>query len=134
MNRQRGFTLLEVLVAFVLLAAVLAVAFQIFSRGMSRASMLEERSQALAVAQSQLNVQGVEQTLKEGQTTGETEDRRYQWTVTIRKTDQGVEAGKPAPSIYSLYRIDVLVTWMGSDGRPQSLPLSTLGMWTTNQT
>jgi general secretion pathway protein I len=131
-RRQHGFTLLEVLVAFVLLAAVLSVAFQIFSTGLARAGLLEERSRALLIAQSQLNAAGVEQVLKEGQSGGESEDRRYQWTTTIRKTDDGIDASKPAPSSYSLFRIDVVVTWVGSDGRPQSLPLSTLGMWTTS--
>ena len=132
MIRQRGFTLIEVVIAFVLLAAVLSVTFRIFSTGIARASLLEERSQALAIAQSQLGAAGVESTLKEGQSSGESEDRRYQWTTTITRTDEGVEAGKPAPSAYSLYRIDVVVTWTGSDGRQMALPLSTLGVWTTN--
>lgn len=131
-RRERGFTLIEVLVAFVLLAAILSVAFQIFSTGLARAGLLEERSRALLIAQSQLNAAGVEQILKEGQSSGESEDRRYQWSTTIRKTDEGIDSSKPAPSTYSLYRIDVVVTWVGSDGRPQVLPLSTLGMWTSN--
>ncbi|HEX4782426.1 MAG TPA: type II secretion system protein [Usitatibacter sp.] len=132
MNRQRGFTLIEVVVAFVLLAAVLGVGFQIFSTGLARASQLEERSRALAIAQSQLGAAGVEDTLKEGETRGESEDRRYAWTTTITKSMDGVDSGKPAPSAYSLFRIDVVVTWTGSNGRPQALPLSTLGIWTTN--
>jgi len=132
MNRQRGFTLIEVVVAFVLLAAVLGVGFQIFSTGLSRTGALEERSRALAVAQSQLGAAGVEETLKEGTTSGESEDRRYQWTRTITKTTEGVDPSKPAPSAYALYRIDVVVTWTGSDGRPQALPLSTLGVWTAS--
>src|SRR5262249_30882947 len=123
---------LEVVVAFVLLAAVLGVSFRIFSAGIARASQLDERAKALVIAQSQLNAAGVEQTLKESQSSGESADGRYQWTVTIRKTDSGVDPGKPAPSVYSLYRIDVVVAWTGSDGRPQSLPLSTLGIWSTN--
>ena len=33
MNRQRGFTLIEVVVAFVLLAVILVMAFEVFSAG-----------------------------------------------------------------------------------------------------
>jgi general secretion pathway protein I len=132
MNRQRGFTLLEVVVAFVLLAAVLGVSFRIFSTGIARASQLDERAKALVIAQSQLDAAGVEQPLKENQSSGTSADGRYQWTVTIRKTDSGADPSKPAPSVYALYRIDVLVSWMGSDGRARSLPLSTLGIWTAN--
>jgi general secretion pathway protein I len=134
MNRRReaGFTLIEVVVAFVILAAVLGVGFQIFSTGLSRASQLQERSRALAIAQSQLGAAGVEDTLKEGQSRGTSEDRRYEWTTTITRTTEGIDPSKPAPSAYALYRIDVVVNWTGSDGRPQALPLSTLGVWTTN--
>jgi len=129
---QEGFTLIEVVVAFVILAAILGVSFRIFSTGIARAGMLEERSRALAIAQSQLGTAGVEQTLREGETRGESEDRVYQWTTTVTKTDEGLSPGKPAPSPYLLYRVDVVVTWTGSDGRPQALPLSTLGIWTAN--
>jgi len=129
---QGGFTLIEVVVAFVLLAAVLAVSFRIFSTGIARAGLLEERSQALAVAQSRLGMAGVEQTLKEGEERGESDDHRFQWTTTVTKTSEGVDTGKPAPSTYALYRIDVVVTWTGSDGRQMALPLSTLGVWTAS--
>ena len=64
MNRQRGFTLIEVVAAFVLLAVVLGMAFEVFSAGLARAGQLEDRSRALAIAQSQLALTGVEQVLK----------------------------------------------------------------------
>jgi general secretion pathway protein I len=130
MNRERGFTLIEVVVAFVLLALVMSTAFEIFSAGMARASGLEERSRALVIAQSRMATVGVEETLKEGESSGESEDRRYQWAVSVRRTGEGEESGKPAPSVYALYRIDVVVTWRGADSRDHSLALSTLGIWT----
>ena len=131
MNRHKGFTLIEVVVAFVLLTVVLVLAFEVFSAGLARASELENRSRALAIAQSLLATSGIEQQLKEGESRGESEDRRFQWVVHVAKTNDGVEPGKPAPSVYSLYRVDVLVTWQGTDGRALSLPLSTLQIWTT---
>jgi general secretion pathway protein I len=130
MSRQRGFTLIEVVVAFVLLALVMSTAFEIFSAGMSRSGLLEERSRALVVAQSRMATVGVEETLKEGETSGESEDRKYQWAVSVKRSSEGEDAGKPQPSVYSLYRIDVRVTWRGADARDHSLALSTLGIWT----
>lgn len=130
MNSERGFTLIEVVVAFVLLTLVLATSFEIFTTGFARASLLEDQSRALVIAQSRLAAAGLEETLKEGESHGESEDRRFQWTVSIKRTDEGAEPGKPAPSVYQLYRIDVVVAWRGSDGKDRQLPLSTLGLWT----
>jgi general secretion pathway protein I len=129
-RRCKGFTLIEVVVAFVLLTLVLATAFEIFSTGLARAGQLEDQSRALVIAQSQLAAAGVEEALKEGETRGESDDRRFHWTVTVTRTDEGAEPGKPVPSVYQLYRIDVRVAWQGADTRERNLALSTLGIWT----
>ncbi len=130
MSRQRGFTLIEVVVAFVLLAVVLTLAFEVFSKGLARAGQFEERSQALMIAQSQLAAAGVEQALREGETQGESTDHRFQWSTRVTRTDEGLKPGQAPPSAYALYRIDVYVTWQDGQGRPQGLPLSTLAIWT----
>jgi general secretion pathway protein I len=130
LRRSRGFTLIEVVVAFVLLTLVLATSFEIFTTGFARAALLEDESRALLIAQSRLAAAGVEENLKEGETRGESEDRRFQWTVSVKRSDEGAEPGKPAPSVYQLYRIDVQVAWQGADDRHRQLALSTLGLWT----
>ena len=127
-SRQSGFTLVEVVVAFVLLTLVLSVSFEIFSRGMARAGDLDDRARALVVAQSRLGLAGLEDGWKEGVSTGESEDRRYQWTLTIRRADEVASSadGKPASSAYAIYRVDVHVGWRGADGREHALELATL--------
>ena len=127
-RRQRGFTLIEVVVAFVLLSLVLSVSFEIFTRGMARASDLDDRARALVVAQSRLGLAGLEDGWKEGVTSGQSEDRRYQWTLTIRRADEIANGadGKPASSAYTMYRVDVHVGWRGADGRDHVLDLATL--------
>jgi general secretion pathway protein I len=129
MNRQRGFTLVEVVVAFVLLAIVLTMSFEVLTAGLARAGQYEDRSQALMIAQSQIAGAGIEQAMREGETQGASADRRFQWSTRITRTDEGLKPGMPAPSAYVLYRIDVLVTWQDPNGRPQALPLSTLAIW-----
>ncbi len=129
-NSQRGFTLLEVVVAFVLLALVLVMGFEVFSAGLARVGQLEDRSQAMMIAQSQLAAAGIEQGYREGETQGSSQDRKFQWSTRISKTDEGLRPGQTAPSAYVLYRIDVLVTWVDTQGRQQGLPLSTLAIWT----
>jgi general secretion pathway protein I len=128
MRRQRGFTLIEVVVAFVLLSLVLSVGFEIFSTGMARAGELDERSRALAVAQSRLADAGMEQNFAEGQTVGESDDRHFRWTTTVSATDEGQTPNMPALSTYILWRVEVRVDWTNAAGRPQQLTLATLAL------
>jgi general secretion pathway protein I len=123
-----GFTLIEVVVAFVLLGLVLSTGFQIFSEGMSRAGMLEERSSALEVARSRLADAGAEEPLKPGLQQGDSGDRRFHWTTSVAPFEEGTDPMHPVPSAYALFRIDVHVAWHGGDGKDHELALSTLGL------
>src|SRR5688572_6071827 len=102
-RRERGFTLVEVVVAFLLLSLVLASGFELFTTGMRRAIDLEERSQALAIAQSQLASAGVEQQLKEGSAAGQSDDGKFRWVTTIARSQEGAaEANQPIQTAYAL--------------------------------
>ena len=126
-RRERGFTLVEVVVAFLLLSLVLASGFELFTTGMRRAIDLEERSQALAIAQSQLASAGVEQQLKEGSAAGQSDDGKFRWVTTIARSQEGeAEANQPIQTAYALYRVEVVVTWRSADERDQSFSLATL--------
>ena len=113
-----------------LLTLVLATSFEIFTTGFARTALLEDESRALLIAQSRLAAAGVEEPLKEGETHGASDDQRFQWTGSVKRSDEGTDPGKPAPSVYQLYRVDVLVAWQGADNRQRQLALSTLGLWT----
>jgi general secretion pathway protein I len=124
-----GFTLVEIVVAFVLLAAVLVTGFEIFSKGLRRAGDLEDRARAIVIAQSKLAAAGTEEQFKEGQAQGESEDHRFRWTVVITRSDEGSAApGQPANSAYQLFRVDVRVAWTGIDARQHTVELATLGL------
>src|SRR5258708_36497819 len=94
-RREAGFTLIEVVVAFVLLTLVLSVSFEIFSRGMARAGDLEDNSRALVVAQSRLAAAASEDAGKEGQAAGQTEDGRFQWAAALPRYGEAQQAGRP---------------------------------------
>lgn len=125
---QSGFTLLEVVVAFVLLALTLVTVFQIFSTGLARAGDLGEYSRALVLAQSRLAVAGVEEKIEgPSETRGESEDRKYRWTLTIQPYEEQTEPGAPQPqSSLAMFKVDAVVAWAGADGRERNLRLSTL--------
>jgi general secretion pathway protein I len=126
LKRHAGFTLIEVVVAFVLLALVFSTGFEIFSKGLQRAGAIEERSRALEVASSRLEDAGLEGPIAEGVTQGESRDPRFHWTRAIGRYDVGDDPNHPVTGPYVLYRIQVRVDWRGGDGRVQSLDLSTL--------
>jgi general secretion pathway protein I len=126
--RSSGFTLIEVVVAFVMLSLVLSVGFEIFTTGLKRAGELEDYSRALVIAQSKIASAGTEEQFKESQTQGESEDRRFRWAMAITRTAEGLQPGSPGPFVYVLYRVDVKVDWQGADNRDRSLALATLGL------
>jgi general secretion pathway protein I len=80
--RQRGFTLLEVLVAFAILALSLGVLIHIFSTGLDNLALGGQYSRAILLAQSRLAALGVEEPLAAGGSSGEFGDG-YRWHVTV---------------------------------------------------
>ncbi len=78
----RGFSLLEVLVAFTILAMLLGALFQVFSGGLRAARSGDQYTRATVIAQSRLAAVGVEQPLREGVSSG-TDDGPYHWRVTV---------------------------------------------------
>ena len=123
---QRGFTLVEVVVAFVMLALVLSVSFQIFSTGLQRAGDLEDYSRALVIAQSRLAEASLGDTFQEGETGGESEDRRFRWVIATSTFDDGTDPTKRAQATYYSVRIAVRVAWVSAAQRERHLDLSTL--------
>ena len=123
---QRGFTLIEVVVAFLLLALVFSVGFEIFSSGLSRAATLEDRSRALELARSRLASAGLEQPLAPGISQGDGEDPRFHWTLAVTPFEASSDPLHPIQSVYILLRIAVEVDWRDADGKDCTMMLSTL--------
>ena len=125
-GRQRGFTLIEVVVAFVMLTLVLATSFQIFSSGLQRAGDLDDYSKALVIAQSRIAEASLGDTFEEGETSGESEDRRFRWTQSIGLYDDGTDPEKRQLASFYSVRVAVRVVWQAGSGQQRHLDLSTL--------
>lgn len=78
--QQRGFSLLEVLVAFSILAISLGILMQIFSGSLTRATIAREQTEATLLAQSLLASEGIEQQLTDDVKQG-TYDDRFRWEI-----------------------------------------------------
>lgn len=79
---SRGFSLLEVMVAFTILAMLLGALFQVFSTALGSARSAERLSRATVIAQSRLAGLGFDHDLKPGVSTG-TVDGDFHWRVTV---------------------------------------------------
>ena len=120
---QRGFSLLEVLVAFAILSISLGVLLQIFATGMRNASLSEEYSQAALYAESILAAYGREAPLAEGVRSGAINDR-FSWRGTVSAHTEGF----PEPEKIGLraYHINVEVFWDEQRTRHRAVTLDTL--------
>jgi general secretion pathway protein I len=67
---QRGFSVLEVLVAFIIVALVVTALFQLFGGALRNASGAGDWTRALLVAQSRLELSASAQPLREASPTG----------------------------------------------------------------
>lgn len=128
-RREVGFTLVEIVVAFVLLALVLSTGFEIFSAGLKRAGDLEDQSRAIVIAQAKLAAAGLDAPLAEGVTQGE--DGHFHWTLAVSPSNEAMpppEQPQPGPGTFMLYRVDVRVAWAGADQRSRGYSLAGLAI------
>lgn len=91
MNRARGFTLLEVLVALGIFALVAASILTVSGRSLQNAARLEEKTLAMWVADNRLaEMQLTQVAASEGTDQGESEfaGRRWEWRSEVAATSE----------------------------------------------
>ncbi|HVE48752.1 MAG TPA: type II secretion system protein [Casimicrobiaceae bacterium] len=129
-DRQRGFSLLEVLAAFVILALIATALFQLFSGALANAGASSEWSRAILVAESRLAAAANAVPLVETTDQGTDDDGRIRWqsrTSVWEPTDVEPELLKISEAMTTrLYRVEVDVRFPGLAGSDRSLTLSTL--------
>ena len=124
---ESGFSLLEVLVAFSVLAVSLGVLMQIFSRSTLTTITMAQYSRAVALAEARLATVGTAIPLKEGSVSGGPEDG-FAWELGIVQVQLGgaPDMGQTAtvPTVIA-YRVTATALWQDGQ-RARRLTLSTL--------
>lgn len=128
-GREAGFTILEVLAAFVLLAVTLAAILQVFSAGLRDAQLADEYARAVIIARSNLAAYTAAERLEEGMSSGN--EQGYAWTLSAAAYDElqeNPEARPPAEQNLRvrLLRVESKVQWQAADGRSRDVRLATL--------
>jgi general secretion pathway protein I len=119
--RRRGFTLVEILVAFAILALTFGVVMQALSGGLRLLSASGSHAGALRLAETRLAEAGRSFPVLPSAQTGE--EGRYRWRLDIAPYD-GNGSKLEAPSVPGAYTVTVTVSW----GRGRSLTLSTVDL------
>ena len=125
--RQSGYTLIEVLVAFMILALALAVLMRIFSGGLRNVSVSSDYATATLIAESRLAAAGIDVSLAPGEISG-TEGERFEWTVSVQDYEPWPGYRSAAKGV-GAYRIMVTVEWPHGDNT-RSVGLSTIRLRT----
>jgi general secretion pathway protein I len=130
MRSHKGFSLIEVLVAFVILSLVATALFRLFSGALGNAAAANDWSRAMLVAETQLTVAASTQPLREASDQGNDADGRLRWQTKVAPYDPPstpddiARASETMPT--RLYRVSVDVHFPGDNGKERTISLSTL--------
>ena len=135
MKAQRGYTLIEVMVAFAILALALTLLLGTLSGATKQIRWADDAGRAALHAESLLSQTGVGEVLEPGRTEGSFENGRYRWTLDIQPwVDPSLAEVPPQPvdpGAPRLLSLDLQVQWGDGEAR-ERLHLQSLRLVTPN--
>ena len=105
-----GFTLIEVLVAFTIMALALGALLQTFATGLRNLGTAESYTAAALRARSKLAEIGQTLPLEAGEQSGELDDG-FEWRAVVEPYAPAIPEGVPGEPRLSGYRVEVSVSW-----------------------
>ena len=124
-NKQQGFSLLEILVAFSILALSLGILLKIFSAGVNTAIVAEDYTAAVQIAESLMAKTGVETPMQANQASG-VENEKYHWLVEVSPFEFNPENVDPTALTAVLFKVKVTVSWGDDNVNDRQIELTTL--------
>ncbi|MFZ9611394.1 MAG: type IV pilus modification PilV family protein [Methylococcales bacterium] len=124
-NKQKGFSLLEILIAFSILAISLGILLKIFSAGINTAVVAEDYTVAVQIAESLMAKTGLESPLQEGEDSG-TENDKYEWQVMVTPYLFNPDNVDEMTITTTLFKVKVIVNWDIEKTKHRQIELTTL--------
>ena len=122
--------MLEVLVAFIIVALVVTALFRLFGGALGNAAAAEDWTRALLVAQSRLTLAASAVPLREANDAGSDADGKIRWRTSVTPyvpPDVNPDLERASEAMTTrLYRVSVDVTFAADNGREKQFSLSTL--------
>jgi general secretion pathway protein I len=112
-NGMKGFTLLEVLTAMMILTISIVVIFQLFSGGLRSARLSDEYTRAIFHARAKMEATLLADRLMEGETEGIVEED-YQWKLSVAPMESEEDSEVLSKTMDRLFQVTVDIIW--SDG------------------
>src|SRR5580765_4785578 len=115
-RRQGGFTLIELISAFVIFALGFSILMKTLSDAIHTTRQAADATQAALYAQSLLDIQGIGEPLKEGGSSGDF-DNTYHWQLNVQRYQiQATPGSTMAPAMATpgkpeLFQLELVVSW-----------------------
>lgn len=109
---NKGFTLIEVVVALAILGIGLMVIIELFSGGLRLARASMEYTKAVNYARMKMEEMTVKPTIEEGTQEGESDDKAFRWQVGVKKIDLlSIDKNVDYKPPIELYQVKINVFW-----------------------
>lgn len=125
-QKQQGFTLIEVIAAFTILAMTFAVILEVLSNSSRNTLKSSEQTQIAMLAQSKMDEVGIIFPVEEASHSGDFNDR-VSWTINMAPYEASYEGDvemEYAP--VELFKVDLIVSWTDGRGQLRETYFSTL--------
>ena len=121
-NKQQGFSLLEILIAFSILALSLGILLKIFSAGVNTAIIAENYTTAVQLSESLMAKTGIETPLQIGLYEG-SENNIYHWQIEISPFIFNPENIDATLQKAELFKVKVTVNWDNGNANDRQIEL-----------
>ena len=108
-RRGAGFTLLEILAAFIVLAVLGGALLQLFQGGLQNVALASEYTEAALLARSKLAELDARADVTAGEEQGAFDDR-YRWQLTLSPYVEADDGPPPAAGVEALH-LELAVLW-----------------------